>query len=62
MSSDFEVLSTIADTTWAVIESMNQVQVFGFGLFSWMMFFFVAHIVVQLLRFLVCGRGGEAEK
>lgn len=62
MSSDFDILSTIADTTWSVIESLNQVQVFGFGLFSWMIFFFVAQIVVELIRFLVWGRGGESEK
>lgn len=62
MSSDFEILSMIADTTWAVIDSLNQVQVFGFGLFSWMIFFFVAQIVIELIRFLVWGRGGETEK
>lgn len=60
--SDFEILSMIADTTWDVIDSLNQVQVFGFGLFSWMIFFFVAQIVVELIRFLVWGRGGETEK
>lgn len=62
MSSDYDILSTIADTTWAVIESLNQVEVFGFGLFSWLIFFFVAEIVIALIRFLVWGRGGDAEK
>lgn len=61
-ASDFEILSTIADTAWAVIDSLNQVQVFGFGLFSWLMFFFVAEILIALIRFLVWGRGGDAEK
>lgn len=62
MSSDFEILSAIADITWSVIDSLNQVQVFGFGLFSWLIFFFVAEIVIALIRFLVWGRGGDAEK
>lgn len=60
MQETTSFIEVVAEATLDIIDSVNQVQVFGMGLFDMLLVLFVASFAVSLLsRFLFGGGAGD---
>lgn len=60
MEETASFIEVVAEATLDIIDSVNQVQVFGMGLFDMLLVLFVASFAVSLLsRFLFGGGSGD---
>lgn len=50
-----EFIGVLVDGAYNIINSLNTLEVFGIGAFTWLIIFFVAGFATQLIRHMITG-------
>lgn len=55
MNGEEEFVTVLVDSAYDIINSLNTLEVFGIGAFTWLIIFFVAGFSVELIRHMIDG-------
>lgn len=55
MNGEEEFIGGLVDGAYDIINSLNGLEVFGIGAFTWIIIFFVAGFATELIRHMIDG-------
>lgn len=55
MNGEEEFITVLVDSAYEIINSLNTLEVFGIGAFTWLIIFFVAAFATELVRHMIDG-------
>lgn len=55
MNGEEEFITVFVETAYSILNSLNTLEVFGIGAFTWLIIFFVAGFSMDLIRRMISG-------